>query len=92
MIGHVADTTSKYKKNKKNYSDRHLHANSNDCCFFIEMISLMKKIRFSSKRTIKTIVPTQRALSVPNNGCERVMWLSVDSIKIKTVKDPKRAV
>jgi hypothetical protein len=67
----------KYLENSRNYPGWNFTVDKTGSGSLLELLDLMKRCEWSSKKEIQTSTPTERQISVPNNQNGNAKWKTV---------------
>lgn len=77
----------KYLENSRNYPGWNITTDKIGGENLLELIDLMKICNWSSKKSIKTIEPSNNQLNVPNNRNGRAEWKSAQNLTLNLNKE-----
>lgn len=80
-----------YMDNKKYYPGWHFTADKKACLSLVSLIDLMKTAEWSSSTILKISPPSYEILKVPNNIGGNARWISVDTFKLKYLKEQMKS-
>ncbi len=75
-----------YKNNPNNYPGWNFTVNKTASKSLIELLDLMNKCEWSTKKTIKLEVPTDLQIRVPNNQNGIARWETIPKLTLKHIK------
>lgn len=77
----------KYLENSRNYPGWNITADKIGGENLLELIDLMKTCKWSSKKSIQTIEPSNNQLNVPHNRNGRAEWKSARNLTLNLKKE-----
>lgn len=80
----------KYLENSRNYPGWNFTVDKNASERLLELLDLMRKCEWSTKKEIKTSTPTENQLKVPNNQNGSAKWKAVSKLILNSKKVPQK--